>query len=116
MNRQAVLDVLNSFEVIDKCGGEDAFILVDDNQENRSKLYSVGITDKQIDDAGDCETFCILALAFQNGYADSYVNGQLIIWGQIDDDLRHRVMNGEGTASDAERLLRALEPQLLSFP
>lgn len=111
MDKQAVLDVLNSFEVVDQNGGDDAYILVDNNDINRSKLHEVGVTDKEIHDAGDNETFCILALAMNGKYADDY-EGKLILWGPIDDTLRYRVLNGEGTASDAERLLRALEPEL----
>ncbi|WP_193748032.1 MULTISPECIES: hypothetical protein [Bacillales] len=62
---------------------------------------------------GDDETFCILALAFNEEFADEYKGGKLVLWVQIDDDLRYRVLNGEGTSIDAERLLRELEPELI---
>lgn len=113
MNKQAVLDVLNSLEVVDQQGGDDCYILVDDNETNREKLRVVGVNDLEINAASDGETFCILALAFNCGeYADDYQNGKLILWGPIDDDLRNRVMDGEGTPADAERLLKELEPHL----
>jgi len=112
MNKQAVLDVLNSLEVIEQQGGEDSYILVANSPENREKLNAVGISTSKINAYGDNETFCILALAFGEGYADEYTNGKFQLWGPIDDDFRYRVLNGEGTAADAERLLRALEPEL----
>ncbi|WP_179223763.1 hypothetical protein [Paenibacillus tyrfis] len=37
MKNQAVIDVLNSLEVIDQEGGDHAYILVADNEENRHK-------------------------------------------------------------------------------
>ncbi|MBO9598647.1 MAG: hypothetical protein J7559_12630, partial [Cohnella sp.] len=61
---------------------------------------------------GDEQTSCILSLAFGERYADEYRNGQLVVWGPIDDEMRYRVLNGEGTPADAERLLKALEPDL----
>jgi len=112
MNKQAILDVLNSLEVTDSQGGEDAYALVDNTPEVRDELNALGITDETIEGYGDKESFCILALAFGEGYADYHQSGKLFLFGPIDDDLRQRVVNGEGTAIDAERLLRALEPEL----
>ncbi|GED55750.1 hypothetical protein [Brevibacillus borstelensis] len=80
MNRQAVLDVLNSLEVVDQIGGESPYILVANNEENRMKLNAVGVTDETITRYGDDETFCILALAFSEGYADEYRDGKLVLW------------------------------------
>lgn len=114
MNKQAILDVLNSLEVIETNGGDDAYILVANSEENCRKLNAVGVTDETIMRYGDDETFCILALAFSEGYADEYRDGKLVLWGPIDDELRYRVLNGEGTPSDAERLLRELEPWLFN--
>ncbi|KPV60769.1 hypothetical protein QJ48_04230 [Paenibacillus sp. A3] len=111
--QQAIIDVLNSLEVIDQEGGDHAYILVADNKENRQKLRSVGVTDEQITEAGDDgESFCLLALAFNNDLADAYEKGKFLNWGPIDDELRHRVLEGRGTAEDACRLLKALEPDL----
>ncbi|USG64572.1 hypothetical protein NDK47_20860 [Brevibacillus ruminantium] len=36
MNSQAVLDVLNSLEVVDMQGGEDSYILVDNNEKKKN--------------------------------------------------------------------------------
>ncbi|WP_239551572.1 hypothetical protein [Paenibacillus elgii] len=44
--QQAIIDVLNSLEVIDQEGGDHAYILVADNEENRQKLRAVGVTDE----------------------------------------------------------------------
>lgn len=106
--KQAVLDVLNSLEVVD---ADEGYILVESTVENIQKLNAVGVTDEEIHEAGDDDTFCILAVAFNGRYADGY-NGKLVLWGPIDDDLRSRVIEGQGTPEDAERLLRSLEPEL----
>lgn len=110
--KQAILDVLNSLEVTDSQGGESAYAMVDNNEEVRQRLAVVGVDAETIRQYGDDESFCILALAYSEGYCDEYRNGQLVLWGPIDDDLRQRVIDGQGDASDAERLLRALEPEL----
>lgn len=116
MNKQAVLDVLNNLEVIEQQGGEEAYIIVEINEENLAELAEVGITKEMVEGYGtDGEDFCILAYAFSENIADDFENGKLILWGAIDDELRYRVFNGEGTAVDAERLLRALEPDVLSI-
>lgn len=115
MNRerkQAILNVLNSLEVVDRSGGEDAYILVDDNEANRKKLYAAGVTSEEIEAAGDGGTFCILSLALSGQYADDMQHGKFVLWGPIDDELRYRVLDGEGTPEDAYRLLRELEPDL----
>ncbi|MGG1637208.1 hypothetical protein [Paenibacillus sp. NRS-1760] len=112
MNKQTALNVLNSLEVIEQQGGEDCYILVANSEENRKKLNAVGISNETIQAYGDNDTFCILSIAFNEGLCNEYNNGRLVIWGPIDDDLRFRVINGEGTPEDAERLLRDLEPQL----
>ncbi|MGG4499039.1 hypothetical protein [Brevibacillus reuszeri] len=112
MNRQAVLDVLNSLKVIEKEGGSSPYCLVAFSQENRSKLNTVGVADETMLKYGDDESFCIWVLAFSEGFANEYRNGKLIQWGPIDDELRYRVLNGEGTPSDAERLLKELEGKI----
>jgi len=78
MNKQAVLDVLNSLDVIEQQGGEDCYILVANSEENRSKLNAVGISDETIRKYGDHETFCILSLAYGERYCDEYQNDKLI--------------------------------------
>ncbi|WP_391574524.1 hypothetical protein [Cohnella sp.] len=66
LSRQAICDVLNNFEVVEQEGGDGAYISVEDNSENREKLYAVGITKERIDAVGDGYegTFDILSLAF----------------------------------------------------
>lgn len=115
VEKQKVLDVLNSLDVIESSGGEDAYVLVVNSEENRKKLHEVGLTNETINKYGDKETFCILSLAFSEKYADDYVDGELIVWDElVTDDLRHRVLAGEGAATDAERLLKVLEPNLFN--
>jgi len=76
MENQKILDVLNSLEVIEKQGGEDSYMLVENNEENRKWLNDVGIDSETINKYGDEEAFCVLALAFGEGYADFYQNGK----------------------------------------
>jgi len=73
MNReekQAVLDVLNSFEVQDSQGGEECFILVESSEENLSALEKVGVPREVALGYGDEDMFCIAAVAFDLGVAD----------------------------------------------
>lgn len=77
MSRQAICDVLNSLEVIEQQGGDDAYILVANNKTNRVKLAAVGVPLDKINLYGDGESFCILALAFGEGYASDYRDGRL---------------------------------------
>lgn len=114
MSRQLILDVINELEVIEVNGGDDAYMLVENSTENREKLNAIGISNEEINAVGDDDSFCVLALAFNGKYADEYQDGKLIVWGPIDDTFRYRVLNGEGTPSDAERLLYLLDPELLS--
>lgn len=74
MNRQAILDVLNGLKVVEQQGGDDAYMLVDNNAEVRAKLSKVGVSAETIRNYGDDETFCVLALAFGEGYCDDYDN------------------------------------------
>lgn len=78
MDRQKVLDVLNSLEVIETNGGDEPYILVENNEKNRQLLKSVGISEETVWKYGDDETFCILALAWNEGYANHCKNGKLI--------------------------------------
>jgi hypothetical protein len=112
MSKQAILDVLNSLEVVEQNGGDEAYILVNNNPENRAELIAVGVAADTIERYGEDDTFCILAMAFNEKYADEYENGKFILWGPLDDEFRYRVLNGEGTPYDAERLLKMLEPEL----
>lgn len=77
MNKQAVLDVLNDLPVFESQGGEDPYILIELTDEAVSKLESAGISREMAERYGDDETFCILALAFSEGYANRFLNGRL---------------------------------------
>ena len=115
MNKQTVLDVLNRLEIIESQGGDEAYAIVELNEENLAELAEVGITKEMVEGYGtDGEDFCILAYAFNEGLADYHQNGKLYLFGEIDDELRQRVISGEGNAIDAEHLLRVLEPELFT--
>lgn len=77
--KQKVLNVLNGLEVIETNGGDDAYILVASSSENLEKLNEVGVSIELALKYGDEETFCILALAFGEGYADEWEDGKLIV-------------------------------------
>lgn len=78
VEKQKVLDVLNSLEVIEQSGGEDAYILVANNEDNLKKLNDLGVQADVINKYGDDETFCIIALAFSEKYANDFENGKLV--------------------------------------
>lgn len=78
MDRKKVLDVLNSLKVVEFNGGDEPYILVENSSSNREKLNAVGVSNEVIDKYGDEETFCILALAFSEGYANDYLDGKLV--------------------------------------
>lgn len=78
MNRQAILDVLNSLEVVEQNGGDEAYILVDVTPEMVNELAEVGVTQDTIHKYGDAETTCILAMAFCEGYANGFDKGKLV--------------------------------------
>lgn len=93
MDKQAILDVLNSLEVVEQQGGEDAYILVSNNNENRTKLNAVGVLSDILGKYGDEEEFCILALALGEGYCDDYRNGQLVLYNSADKKLVAELMS-----------------------
>ena len=79
IDKQAILDILNSLEVIEKNGGENTYILVENNAANNEKLNAVGVPSEAINKYGDKETFCILALAFSEGYANELEYSKLVL-------------------------------------
>ena len=79
IDKQAILNVLNGLEVIEQNGGEDAYILVENNAANHEKLNAVGVPSETINKYGDDETFCILALAFNEGYANELEYSKLVL-------------------------------------
>lgn len=78
MNKQAILDVLNSLEVVEQNGGDEAYILVDVTPEMVDELADFGVTQDTIHKYGDAETTCILAMAFCEGYANGFDKGKLV--------------------------------------
>jgi hypothetical protein len=76
--KQKVLNILNSMEVVESNGGEEAYILVENNEENQELLKQAGISLETALKYGDEETFCILALAQCEGYADLYDGSKLV--------------------------------------
>ena len=73
-----ILDVLNNLEVIEQNGGDFPYLLVSNNEETQEKLSKLGVPKEKLISSGDEETFCILALAFNEGYANDYKNGKLV--------------------------------------
>lgn len=101
MNKKEVVAVLNSLEVIESSGGEEAYALVKNNEENRKLLNDVGISSKVINCYGDEETFCILALGFSERYADVWDGTRLIAYEKsvevkIDDEKSVVIYKNEG--------------------
>lgn len=90
--KKRVLDVLNSLDVIETNGGEEAYILVENNKENHELLNDVGVPSETINGFGDEETFCILSLAFSEGYADLYDGNKIIAF---DRKMEVEVSKGE---------------------
>lgn len=76
--KQQVLDALNNMEVIESNGGEDAYIIVENNEKIRAELNELGISNETIRSYGDEETFCVLSLAFSEGYCDLHDGNKLI--------------------------------------
>lgn len=77
--KQKVLDVLNSLEVIETNGGEDSYILVEMNEDVRKRLNDVGVTNDTINQYGDDEAICILSLAFNECYANALEGTKLVL-------------------------------------
>lgn len=103
IEKQRVLDVLNSLEVLDQLGGEDAYILVDSNEETLKKLNDVGVSRETIYKYGDENGFCILALAFNENYATGIENEKLIYQ---EDDFEKWVTESENKMFEFEKFKR----------
>lgn len=70
-----VLEVLNGLEIVEE--GAEGYILVENSKEVHEKLNALGVTSETINKYGDHETFCIITLAFTEGYANDFVEGKL---------------------------------------
>lgn len=77
IKRQMVLNRLNKMEVIESEGGDSAYALVENNEDNRQLLKEAGIPLKKALRYGDNEAFCIIALACGEGYANWYDGAKL---------------------------------------
>ena len=82
IKRQTVLNCLNKMEVIESEGGDSAYALVENNEENRQHLKEAGISLETAIRYGDNETFCIIALACGEGYANWYDGTKLTYKGE----------------------------------
>lgn len=76
--RERALNYLNQMEVIESQGGEEAYALVENNEENRYLLTEAGIPLETALKYGGGDTFCILSLACSEGYATWYTGAKLI--------------------------------------
>lgn len=80
--RKRALYFLNQMEVIEENGGDSAYAIVENNEENRQLLQEAGIPLETALKYGDGETFCIIALACSEGYATWY-NGSELIYHEV---------------------------------
>ncbi|MCA1021811.1 hypothetical protein [Halobacillus litoralis] len=77
MEKQKVLDVLNNFDVLESNGGDEPYVLVEFNDDVIAELNAIGIDVNTAKKYGDSETFCILAFAYHEGYANWYDGSKL---------------------------------------
>lgn len=77
IDKNKVLDVLNELEVVEE--GAEGYILVENTSEVHEKLNALGVASETINKYGDEETFCIIALAFSEKYANEFVDGKLVM-------------------------------------
>ncbi|MEK5061007.1 hypothetical protein BK126_26190 [Paenibacillus sp. FSL H7-0326] len=83
MNKKAVLDVLNSLEVVEENRGDNAYILVKNTTELQKELAKHGVDAQIIMRYGwDRETFCILAFSFGEGIATDYEPGKGLVFNE----------------------------------
>lgn len=117
MKNQNVLDVLNNLEVFEENGGEDPYMLVENNEENSKALEEVGVSQETINKYGDEEDFCILALAFSEGYANWYEKGKLVykdeeIANELKNEIQHIL---DSPITDFTELHEAIQDRLNQY-
>lgn len=78
MSDQKILDVLNNTEIFERNGGEDPYLLVEITPENEKAFNEAGVSTETLKRYGDDTTFCLLALALGEGFADEYNRGTFI--------------------------------------
>lgn len=77
LTNQEKLDLLNSLEVIDQEGGEDLYVLVENNDKNREVLSKiVPDVDEYVRQVGDSETIDLVLAAFEYADADYYTGSK----------------------------------------
>lgn len=111
--RERALNYLNQMEVIESQGGEEAYALVENNEENRYLLTEAGIPLETALKYGDEENFCIIALACSEGYATWYTGNKLIFNEISVSDIESKILkrmeslnkNGEKERQDELGLL-----------
>lgn len=107
--KPSTIDIINSIEIIEKQGGDDAYILIADSEENRKKLRTAGLNDHQIEECACNGTIDLLWIVAVHAIADDYKDGKFIAWEPLSKEERERVHEGNGDGIDAIRLLRELE-------
>ncbi len=70
--KERALHFLNQMEILESQGGDNAYALVENNEENRYLLTEAGIPIETALKYGDDKTFCIIALACGEGFANWY--------------------------------------------
>ena len=119
MDKQRVLGVLNSLEVIESEGGESAYILVEASKDNIEWMNSVGIANEILDKYIDGNTIDILALAAGERIAHLHRYGRLVqstdIYIDDDDSINIYDLNGsiimEGEGREGVKWKTMLSPE-----
>lgn len=88
MSVQAFVNVLNELQgsVFESNGGDDAYKLVENTAAVREKIRAFGITEQEIKNAGDEDSFCLLALAFGKYPGQLVYDGQFRVWNGNSED------------------------------
>lgn len=115
IDKNKVLDVLNGLEVVEE--GSEGYILVENNKEVHEKLNALGVSSETINKYGDDETFCIIALAFTEGYAKDFRDGKLVTAPNLETEIE-RFKNEMAEAADLhlETILELQRIQVLLSP
>lgn len=100
--KKQVLDVLNNLEIVEE--GSEGYILVENSPEVHEKLNALGVSSETINKYGDDETFCIIALAFTEKYANEFLNGKLVWLSQLRFAKEDKTLSDGGWILDYEFL------------
>lgn len=80
IKRRNAVEALNSLEIIETNGGEEAYALFENNEGNHAILNEAGISSDVINRYGDGETSCLLSIGMGEGYADLWDGNKLIVF------------------------------------